>query len=177
MNQRSKEIICQVEEQKSAKLNRSTIEYIWLQLKDIMRKGKQYYSKLRKLLKVNVRNETKDKTITLPKDIKELNLQVGEHVVVRSSEEIQRTLDIDGKLQGCAFTKEMWPYCGKEMVVFKRVDSFLNETNNKIQKISNTVLLENAFCSGKRSFGEVCNRSCFLFWKEAWLKRIQQNVK
>jgi len=35
--------------------------------------------------------------------------------------------------------------------------------------IKNTVLLESTYCQGK-NFN--CDRSCFLFWKEVWLRRV-----
>ncbi len=167
---KEEEIVCQVDEQKTEPLARNVTEIIWLELKDLIRKAKESYGNIRKFVK---EEKDREKTSTLvSKEIAILSLQVGERVQVKSAEEIKETLDEDEKLQGCAFTKEMWPYCGQEVVVFKRVDTFLNETNNKVQKISNTVLLENAYCGGERSFGEVCDRACFLFWKEAWLKRI-----
>ncbi len=165
-----KDDICQVEIEKTRPLKRSIAEYVWLQIKDYLRRSKRSASRLNKTYKRHVLKKI-DTPIHLSDDITVLNLQKGETVLVKTVEEIKAILDEDGKYQGCSFTREMWPYCGKEMVVFKRVDMFLNETNNKIQKISNTVLLENTFCSGKRRFGEVCDRSCFLFWKEAWLKR------
>ncbi len=170
---KDEEIVCQVDEQKMELPVKTTAEMIWLEVKDLARKAKESYGNIRKFMKEK-ESVSQEKT-TLPKEVTTLGLQVGERVQVKSEDEIRQTLDDDGKLQGCAFTKEMWPYCGKEVVVFKRVDTFLNETNNKIQKISNTVLIENAYCGGERSFGEVCDRACFLFWKEAWLKRVPSN--
>jgi len=167
---KKEEIDCQVDEQKTEPLAQNITEVIWLEVKDLIRKAKESYGNIRKFTKEEKQREKT--SVPLPKEVTTLNLQAGECVQVKSAEEIKETLDGDGKLQGCAFTKEMWPYCGQEVVVFKRVDTFLNETNNKVQKISNTVLLENAYCSGQRSFGEVCDRACFLFWKEAWLKRL-----
>ncbi len=166
------EIVCQVDEQKMELPVKTTAAMIWLEIKDLIRKAKESYSNVRRFMKE--KEQEASPSVRLPKEVSTLGLQVGERVMVKSAEAIRETLDDEGKLQGCAFTKEMWPYCGQEVVIFKRVDTFLNETNNKIQKISNTVLLENAYCGGERSFGEVCDRACFLFWKEAWLKRLPE---
>ena len=168
------DIVCQVDEQKMELPARNTAEMVWLEVKDLIRKTKESLGNIRQFMKE--KDQKMSPSVRLPKEVSTLNLQVGERVMVKSAEEIQQTLDNEGKLQGCAFTKEMWPYCDQEVVIFKRVDTFLNETNNKIQKISNTVLIENAYCGGERSFGEVCDRACFLFWKEAWLKRLPESA-
>ena len=165
MSQNDEDLGCQVDTHKEEP-NRSISETIAVEAKDILRKGKQTLSDILKS-----KQDLTQKPI-LPKEVTTLNLQPGERVRIKSVEEIKKTL-FDGKLQGCAFTKYMWPSCGKEAVVFKRVNTFLNETNNKVQKISDTVLLENSFCTGERRFGEVCDRACFIFWKEAWLERIE----
>jgi len=45
------------------------------------------------------------------------------------------------------------------------------ETTGELRKIRTpTVLLEGVFCDG-RAHGN-CDRSCFCFWREAWLKRV-----
>ena len=169
-----KEIECQVDTYKEGPFNIAIMDKIWIETKDLIRKAKQLFSGARLSVKRSMGKSGGVKSKDIPKSVKTLNLQKGERVRVKSEEEIKKTLDDEGKLQGCAFTKYMWPACGQEMVVFKRVDTFLNETNNKIQKISDTVLLENSFCTGERRFGEVCDRSCFIFWKEAWLERIPE---
>lgn len=170
MNQKCKEIFCQIDEQKAEPVTRRASEIIWIQTKDTLRKIKQNISKLRAVMgRLIGKSEV---PVVIPKNEKSLNLKEGDRVQVKSAMEIEKTLDQNGKFQGCAFTKEMLPFCEQEMIVFKTVNMFLNETNNKIQRISNTVLLENAYCTGQRSFGEACDRSCFLFWKEVWLKKI-----
>ena len=66
------------------------------------------------------------------------------------------------------FTDEMVPYIGKRFRVHKRVESIFLEESKQRRTIKNTVLLESSYCHGK-NFN--CDRSCFLFWKEVWLKR------
>lgn len=95
----------------------------------------------------------------------------GERVRVKSADEIRRTLDDWNMLNGCGFMPEQWEYCGTEQTVFKHVQRFLDERDYKVKRVRKTYLLENVFCSG-RDFGP-CDRSCFFFWREEWLERIE----
>ncbi len=98
-----------------------------------------------------------------------LGLQSGEWVEVKSAEEIRATLDARGKNRGLLFTEDMTPHIGKRLRVHKRVESIFLEESRQRRTIRNTVLLESSFCQGK-NFN--CDRSCFLFWKEIWLRRV-----
>lgn len=99
-----------------------------------------------------------------------LHLQPGELVEVLSEDEIHYTLDDKGRLRGLEFIPEMRKFCGKQFRVYKRLEDIILETTGEIRKIKNTVLLEGAICDGSEHFG--CDRSCFCFWREAWLKRV-----
>jgi hypothetical protein len=100
-----------------------------------------------------------------------LNLQPGEWVEVRSVKEIFATLDKRGKLRGLQFTPEMVKFCGKRLRVYKKLDKIILEATGELRKIrSPTVLLEGVFCDGKAHAG--CDRSCFCFWREEWLRRV-----
>jgi len=99
-----------------------------------------------------------------------LNLQPGEWVEVKSLEEIRATLDPRGKNRGLLFTADMDGYAGKRFRVFKRVESIFLEESKQRRTLKNTVLLESVYCPG---ITFRCDRSCFLFWKEAWLRRAQ----
>ncbi|MEM3702965.1 MAG: hypothetical protein QXX79_00880 [Candidatus Bathyarchaeia archaeon] len=104
------------------------------------------------------------------KDYDALNLQPGEWVEVRSVKEIFATLDAQGKLKGLRFTPEMVKFCGKRFRVYKRLEKIILEATGELRRIKTpTVLLEGVFCDGKAHGG--CDRSCFCFWREAWLKR------
>ncbi len=59
-------------------------------------------------------------------------------------------------------------FAGKRYRVFKRVESIFLEESKQRRTLKNTVLLEAVYCPGV-TFR--CDRSCFLFWKEAWLRR------
>jgi len=100
-----------------------------------------------------------------------LNLQPNELVEVLSEDEIRSTLDSNGKLKGLVFMPEMKKYCGKRFKVYKRLEKILLETTGEMRNIKNTVLLEGAICDGSAHFG--CDRSCFCFWRESWLRRLQ----
>jgi hypothetical protein len=101
-----------------------------------------------------------------------LNLQPEEIVEVRSAKEIFNTLDKDGKLRGLRFTPEMRKFCGKRFKVLKRLNKIIIETTGELRIIKTpTVILEGVFCDG-RAHGN-CDRMCFCFWREAWLKRVK----
>jgi hypothetical protein len=104
-----------------------------------------------------------------------LNVQAGEWVEVRSLDEISQTLNEKRKYKGLYFMPEMEKFCGKKCKVFKKVEVIKLEETGEIRKLKTpTVFLEGVYCNGERHEG--CDRSCFHFWKEAWLKRISAYV-
>lgn len=104
-----------------------------------------------------------------------LNLQEGEWVEVRSGKEIFATLDGQDKLKGLRFTPEMVKFCGRQFRVYKRLDKIILEATGELRRIRTpTVLLEGVFCDGA-AHGE-CDRCCFCFWRERWLKRASSGV-
>jgi hypothetical protein len=101
----------------------------------------------------------------------DLNLQPGELVEVKTLKEILATLDEKQKLRGLGFFREMAGFCGKRFRVYKRLDKIVVETTGELRKIRlPTVLLEGVFCDGRYHGG--CDRSCFCYWREAWLRRV-----
>jgi hypothetical protein len=102
-----------------------------------------------------------------------LDLKPGELVEVCSEKEILSTLDEKGKLKGVAFMPEMKKFCGKQFKVYKRVEKIRVESSGEIRKIKNpTVFLDGVVCDGELS--GPCDRACFCWWREAWLKRVPQ---
>lgn len=101
-----------------------------------------------------------------------LNLKPGELVEVKSEEEILATLDEWGKNKGLSWMEDMHKFCGKRFRVFKRLERMLLESTGEFRKVKNTVLLEGVMCDGQNFYG--CDRSCFHFWREAWLKRVEE---
>jgi len=108
----------------------------------------------------------------LPPDSEVLGLRPGELVEVKSVEEILATLGPDRKCRGLLWMTGMRKFCGKRYRVLKRVESILLETNGELRTMRNTVSLEGVMCDGAE-FG-ACDRSCFHFWREAWLRRVTQ---
>jgi len=114
--------------------------------------------------------KTRQPLFPLNKGEKTLNLKEGDRVRVRSLKEIFATLNDQDKLLGLRFTPEMAKYCGETFKVYKRIDKIIVETTGELRKIKTpTVLLEGVFCDGKAHGG--CDRSCFCFWRQAWLEK------
>jgi len=99
-------------------------------------------------------------------------LKAGDLVQVRSKEEIQATLNYWKQLKGCTFMAEMWPYCGTVQRVLKPMERFVDERDLRAKKCAGIILLEGAMCQGTAGFGR-CDRSCFFFWREEWLEKIE----
>jgi hypothetical protein len=109
------------------------------------------------------------------KNRRDLNLQPGDWVEVRSAKEIFATLDGYDKLRGLQFTPEMSKFCGRRFRVYKRVQNIILEGTGELRRINSpTVLLEGAICDGS-AHGR-CDKSCFFYWREQWLKRVLINV-
>ena len=99
-----------------------------------------------------------------------LALKPGELVEVKSIDEILDTLDRRRRCEGLLWMSGMRKFCGGRYRVHKRVERIVLETNGELRTMKNTVLLETVMCDGK-DFGN-CDRSCFHFWREAWLRRV-----
>ncbi len=103
-----------------------------------------------------------------------LSLRPGELVEVKSVEEILNTLDPNRKHRGLLWMTGMRKYCGKRYRVLKNVEKIVLESNGEVRKMTNTVILDGVMCDGVEFCG--CDRSCFHFWREAWLKRVEQEA-
>lgn len=106
-----------------------------------------------------------------PSDDEVLNLQPGEWVEVKSEKEILAMLDEKGDYKGLRWMCNMRKFCGKRYRVLKRLETMLLESSGKYRQVKNTVLLEGVICDGQDWFG--CDRSCFHFWREIWLRRVE----
>jgi hypothetical protein len=98
----------------------------------------------------------------------------GQLVEVRSEEEISRMLDADGKFDGVPFMPEMVKYCGRQARVYRRANKTCVEGDGT-RGMRDTVFLENLRCDGE--FHDGCQRDCSLFWKEAWLKPVEDGER
>jgi len=98
----------------------------------------------------------------------ELNLQRGELVQVKSEQEICETLDEHGRHRGLLWMPVMARFCGNTYRIHKRLETIMLESTGELRRVRNTVLLENVMCEDL--YG--CDRSCFHYWREAWLRRV-----
>jgi len=104
-----------------------------------------------------------------------LNLKAGEWIEVRTQDEILASLDDRGRLENLPFMPEMLQYCGKRFRVYKRADKTCEYTQGwSIRRMTDSVHLDNVRCDGGGHEG--CQAGCLIFWKEAWLKRVENNV-
>jgi hypothetical protein len=99
-------------------------------------------------------------------------LRVGDLVEVRSAEEIMATLDERGELENLPFMPEMLKYCRQRLTVHKVAHKLCDTINGSgLHKMSNAVHLTGSRCDGSSHGG--CQTACLLYWKEAWLKRVE----
>jgi hypothetical protein len=109
-------------------------------------------------------------------DYEPLDLQPGEFVQVRSPEEIEVTLDAKGNNRGLSFDREMLRYCGQTMRVKARVNHIIDESSGRLIHIKrDAIILEGGVCTGECSTGRwFCPREIYAYWREAWLKRVEE---
>src|SRR5208282_5532262 len=70
---------------------------------------------------------------------------------------------------------EMFQYCGQRLRVFKRSDKTCDYIQGwSIRRMKDSVHLEGVRCDGSGHDG--CQAGCLIFWKEAWLKRAENDV-
>jgi hypothetical protein len=97
----------------------------------------------------------------------------GDWVEVRTKEEILQTLGGSGRLDELPFMPSMFQFCGRQFRVFKRAHKTCDTVNDyKGRRMDNTVHLDGVRCDGK-GYGS-CEAACLIFWKEAWLKKIEK---
>jgi hypothetical protein len=103
-----------------------------------------------------------------------LNLKAGDWVEVGSKEEILATLDEHGRLENLPFMPEMFQYCGQKFQVFKSAHKTCDYIQGwSIRRMKDAFHLAGVRCDGSGHDG--CQASCLIFWKEAWLRRADNN--
>jgi hypothetical protein len=101
-----------------------------------------------------------------------LGLRNGELVEVRSVEEILATLDDQGRLDALPFMPEMLAYAGRRLRVSRRAIKLCDTAHQTgMHRMRDAVHLEALRCDGSAHGG--CQAGCLLYWKEAWLKRVE----
>ncbi len=104
-----------------------------------------------------------------------LGLRVGDYVEVRSIPEILATLGEDGALDSMPFMPEMLEFCGRRFRVFKRADKTCDNIQPwSLRAVKDAVHLEGVRCDGAGHDG--CEAGCMIFWKEAWLKKVEHQL-
>lgn len=100
-----------------------------------------------------------------------MKLKAGDWVEVRSREEILRTLDKNGRLDELPFTPQMFNYCGMRFKVRARAHKTCDTvTNTGGRRLPDGIHLD-LRCDGIAYDG--CQAACLLFWKNAWLKPVE----
>ncbi|HRO10712.1 hypothetical protein [Amaricoccus sp.] len=101
-----------------------------------------------------------------------MSLRAGDWVEVRSKEEILRSLDSNGRLDGLPFMPQMFEFCGRRLRVYKSAHKTCDTVNGTGGRtLPDGVHLENVRCDG-RAYGG-CQAACLIFWKAAWLKPVE----
>ncbi len=98
-------------------------------------------------------------------------IAVGDWVEVKSKEEILKTLDSNGRLEGMPFMPQMFQYCGKRFRVYKSAYKSCDTVSGKYigLAVKDSVHLQHR-CDGEHFGG--CQANCLIFWKEAWLRPV-----
>lgn len=101
-----------------------------------------------------------------------LDLRAGDWVEVRSKDAILSTLDVNGRLDELPFMPEMFAYCGKRFRIWKRAHKTCDTVNKTGgRSMTAAVHLDEVHCDGEAHGG--CQAACLIFWKEAWLERVE----
>jgi len=101
---------------------------------------------------------------------KDLGLQPGDWVRVKSREEIALTLDSASRNRGLIFEPEMSEYAGQRFQIDYSIKKMIHEETGAMISLNNTVVLKGLVCHGLCA--KSCPRSNYWFWREDWLERI-----
>jgi hypothetical protein len=104
-----------------------------------------------------------------------LNLRPGDMVQVRSKGEILRTIDEHRRNRGLTFDVEMFPHCGRNFRVLRRVEKIIDDRSGRmIYMRTPCLILDGVTCSGYLSRNRMfCPRGIWPYWHEVWLKRVE----
>ena len=105
-----------------------------------------------------------------------MSLRAGDWVEVCSKEEILRSLDSNGRLDGLPFMPQMFEACGRRFRVYKSAHKTCDTVNGTGgRSLPGGVHLEDVRCDGKAYGG--CQAACLIFWKAAWLKPVEGDFR
>jgi hypothetical protein len=101
--------------------------------------------------------------------------RAGDWVEIRSKQEILRTLDKNGRLDGLPFMPQMFQYCGRRFRVFKRAHKTCDTVNDTGGRWLSDGIHLDLRCDGNAYGG--CQAACLIFWKQAWLRLVDEEPK
>lgn len=104
-------------------------------------------------------------------------LRPGDLVEIKSPTEILQTLDAGGTLDQLPFMPEMVQFCGRRFHVSRRALKTCTSGSRSTMhgfRTDDVVLLESLRCSGAEHEG--CPKACMIFWREAWLRKVEDSV-
>jgi len=102
-----------------------------------------------------------------------MTFSAGDWVEVRSKEDILATLDENGRLDGLPFMPQMFKWSGQSFQVYKRAHKTCDTiTGDWVGRSLPDGVHLDLRCDGAAYGG--CQAACLIFWKEAWLKPIDQ---
>lgn len=110
-------------------------------------------------------------------------LMADDWVQILSADEIRKTLDDKGTVDGLVFMPEMAVYCGKRFRVSRRAEQVCTdgaplpagESRVRSFKSDDVVLINGLRCDGR--YHDACKRGCTFFWKERWLKLVTESER
>lgn len=105
-------------------------------------------------------------------------LRVGDVVRLRDPKIVLATLDSTGSFESVPFMPENLNYFGRPFRVSKRVEKICDTIDlcAMARRMEGTVYLDDLRCDGSGHGG--CGARCRIFWKEAWLEKIDpQNTE
>ena len=106
--------------------------------------------------------------------VQELGLQPGDWVEVKSRQEIEATLDKQGRNRGLVCDVELISNCGKQFKVLARLDRMISEATGEMRTVTATVMLDGVPCPCSFAVGG-CPRTDFSYFREIWLKKVDDS--
>jgi hypothetical protein len=117
----------------------------------------------------------KGKPVSSSKSDGERPLRPGDVVEVRPAAEILATLDGTGARDKMPFMPEMARHAGRRYTVSRRVDKICDTVGTTgSRRMLDTVYLDDLRCDGSAHGG--CQAACKIYWKEAWLRRVDDDA-
>ena len=100
----------------------------------------------------------------------DLGLKAGDWVRIKDAEAVRATLGPNGRNLGLSFEPEMALLVGEVRQVERVVERMIHEETGQMVTLQQTVQLKDTYCRGLCA--KLCPRANPLFWREAWLERV-----